>query len=138
MSAPHDVQKQAAMALIRRRGTADWAPFNPRLAAALRSLGTGGGGSTIAGDLGHENALHEDQNAGLGDYFRAHGGFLGDPGWHEATIGPGRQVSADSGDRTATIHQTNNIQTTVHPHQIVAALNDHSGTLLRNSRALLT
>src|SRR5690349_7619340 len=36
MSAPRDVQAKVAGEMYRRRGFADWAPFNPRLAAAIQ------------------------------------------------------------------------------------------------------
>ena len=42
MSAPVDVQKRVAQRLYNEQGYSPWAPYNPRLAAALRAPGVGG------------------------------------------------------------------------------------------------
>jgi hypothetical protein len=43
MSAPYDVQRQAAAALYQQRGFAPWANYNPRLAQAIAGSGYGSG-----------------------------------------------------------------------------------------------
>lgn len=57
MSAPYDVQRQGASTLLSQRGVSPWAPYNPRLAAAL----AGAGGSPVAGG-GLNGPLVEDPN----------------------------------------------------------------------------
>jgi hypothetical protein len=42
MSAPVEVQKRVAQRLYNERGYSPWAPYNPRLAAALKAPGVGG------------------------------------------------------------------------------------------------
>ncbi len=54
MSAPVDVQKRVAQRLYNERGYSPWAPYNSRLAAALRGPGVGGAGRAGAGAMAPE------------------------------------------------------------------------------------
>ncbi len=58
-----------------------------------------------------------DVNQDLGTYFREHGGFLGDPGWHEAIRGAQASRATSNGGDTTVNHgdiQVGHIDVTVH------------------------
>ncbi len=68
MAASDYDQTRVALALDRESGHGNWTNTNPALAAAVRRGDRARGGASGSGPLS--------------EYYRQHGGFLNDPGWH--------------------------------------------------------
>lgn len=59
MSAPYDVQRNAARALIARNGVSDWLPYNPRFRAWYEGGGAGAAGSGMSIDAQEAEAKRQ-------------------------------------------------------------------------------